>query len=192
MLPPNSDAKLLEIGGEAARTVLEHTRELRAIALEAIHGNRAHADKLSAATSGRSIELMMGSLIWLVDRLRLTYGEGGLLSLLRMTVAASQVIDGGLEIGGKAVKLDDEDLELRWPPWMPPMPQDLLVTAQAVVTAYAGGVISLEAELKLIQDAAAVKQQQAEASAAAQLAATAQGVRQQANEGPTQTRKETA
>ncbi len=201
VLPAGSDAKLLEIGGEAARAVLDHVRELRAIALEAMHGNRSHADKLSAATSGRSIELMMSGLIWLADRLRISYGESALLSLLRMACKASQVMSGGLTIGDERVVIDDAGLELRWPAWISPTAQDEMTTAQAVVTAYAGGVVSLKtavtkmatllgvddltAEMKLIETASAVKQQQASDLAA-------QTARNAANGGTQQTREVTA
>jgi hypothetical protein len=77
VLPPEGDARLLEINGGAANAVLEHCRELRQMALEAAHGNRSHADRLTAAQSGRALELMHQGLIWLADRLRISYGEVG-------------------------------------------------------------------------------------------------------------------
>ncbi len=84
------DAKLLEIGGTAAAAVIEYVRALRELALEGVHGNRASADRLSAAQSGRALELMNQGLIWLADNLRVSYG-GGLLPLCRMVVRASHV-----------------------------------------------------------------------------------------------------
>ena len=201
VLPKGSDAKLLEIGGEAARAVLEHVRELRGVALEAMHGNRANADKMTAASSGVALQTMMTGLVWLADRLRISYGEGALLGLLRMACKASQVIPGGLTVGGRGVVIEEADLELRWPAWLPIMPQDVLATAQGLVTAYAGGVLSqksavtrmsslldvddVAAELVLIEQEAALKQQQV-ADLAAQAAKTA------ANAGPTETRQVTA
>ncbi len=198
-VPPEGDAKLLEINGNAAKTVLEHVRELRSIALETMHGNRAHADKMTAATSGVALQTMMAGLIWLADRLRISYGEGALLNLLRMACKASQ-IDGGLLLGGQKVRIDDAGLELRWPDWLPAMPQDVLTTVQGVVTAYAGGIISLKtavtrmagllgiddvtAEIKLVEDAAVLKQQQALDQAVAVKAA--------ASAGPKETREVTA
>lgn len=69
-LPPEGDAKLLEINGSAAGAVLDHYRELRQIILEQLHGNRAHGDRVSGVQSGRAMELMCQPLVWLVDRLR--------------------------------------------------------------------------------------------------------------------------
>ena len=47
-----------------------------------MHGNRANADRLTAAQSGRALELMNQGLVWLADNLRISYGEGALLSLV--------------------------------------------------------------------------------------------------------------
>ena len=85
------DAKLLEIGGTASAAVIEYVRTLRELALESVHGNRANADRLTAAQSGRALELMNQGLIWLADNLRISYGEGALLSLARMVLRASQI-----------------------------------------------------------------------------------------------------
>lgn len=62
------DAKLLEIGGTAASAVLDYVRVLRELALESIHGNRASADRLTAAQSGRALELMNQGLVGLARR----------------------------------------------------------------------------------------------------------------------------
>ena len=86
------DAKLLEIGGTASAAVIEYVRTLRELALESVHGNRANADRLTAAQSGRALELMNQGLIWLADNLRVSYGEGALLALARMVLRASQSI----------------------------------------------------------------------------------------------------
>ena len=45
-------------------------------ALEGVHGNRASADRIAAAQSGRALELMNQGLIWLADNLRVSYGRG--------------------------------------------------------------------------------------------------------------------
>jgi hypothetical protein len=71
----DGDAQLLEISGDAARTVLDWVKGLRELALEGAGGNRANAEKLSAAQSGRAMELMNQSLIWLADKLRIAYGH---------------------------------------------------------------------------------------------------------------------
>ena len=205
-LPPEGDAHLLEINGAAAKTVLEQVRYLRSLALEAIHGNRSDSDRVTAAQSGSAIVLMHQSLIWLAGRLRQSYGEHGLLELLRMVCAASQVVSGGLIVGGdEAVVLDPAGLELRWPPYFRPTNADLLQNAQALVTALKGGIVSqptavtaysamtdvddAEGELRQIQQ----DQAQAAADALAVAQATAaSAVRADANVGKTATREETA
>ena len=206
-LPPDGDAKLLEINGHAAATVLEHVRYLRSLALEAIHGNRADSDRVTAAQSGRAMELMHQALIWLVGRLKLSYGEQGLLALLRMVCAASQKVEAGLTIGEKTgIKLNPTGLELRWPAFFPPTNADLLQTAQALVTAVDGSILSQETaiqqmsgltdvddaaeELARVQKETQAKQQQAMETM--QATANAQQVAQAANAGKSETHQLTA
>ena len=142
-LPPEGDAKLLEINGNAAAAVLAHVQELRAIALEAMHGNRAHGDRLGGSQSGRAIELMCQGLIWLADRLRISYGECGLLSLMRMVCAASAKLHGGLRIGGQDyADLDPAGLSLIWPSWFPANFADKQAQAATVTALVDSGVIS--------------------------------------------------
>ena len=141
-IPPEGDAKLLEINGNAAAAVLAHVQELRAIALEAMHGNRAHGDRLGTSQSGRAIELMYQGLIWLADRLRISYGECGLLSLMRMVCVASAKLRGGLKIGGLDYSnLDPAGLSLAWPSWFPVSFTDKQAQASTIATLVNSGVI---------------------------------------------------
>lgn len=144
------DAKLLEIGGTAATAVLEYVRALRELALESIHGNRASADRLTAAQSGRALELLNQGLVWLADNLRISYGEGGLLSLARMVLCASEhyrLIVMGREID----RLDPEmRLGLKWPRWVPPTADDRQKDAQTLATLARSGHLSRESALKSI------------------------------------------
>lgn len=150
-LPPEGDAKLLEINGNAAAAVLAHVQELRAIALEAMHGNRAHGDRLGTAQSGRAIELMCQGLIWLADRLRISYGDGGLLSLMEMLCKASNRLGEGLLIGGKAEKtIMASGLGLVWPSWFPASPADRQAQAGGIVTLLEAGVIDRQAALAVV------------------------------------------
>ncbi|MEI9983499.1 MAG: phage portal protein [Aliidongia sp.] len=136
------DAKLLEIDGTAAAAVVDFVRTLRELALEAIHGNRANADRVSAAQSGRALELLYQALIWLADRLRISYGESGLLALLRLIVKASQ--SRPLRIGDRAEYRFPADLplSLKWPPYIEPSEQDQLVTAQSLLALIEAQIIS--------------------------------------------------
>lgn len=148
LLPPEGDAKLLEINGNAAAAVLAHVRELRAIALEAMHGNRAHSDRVSGPQSGRAIELMCQGLIWLADRLRISYGEGALLGLLRFVCMASKRIKGGVEIFGERYEdLEEAGLALRWPDWFAPSFADRQAQAGTLATLVSAGILSRETAL---------------------------------------------
>jgi hypothetical protein len=146
------DAKLLEIGGTASAAVIEYVRTLREFALESVHGNRADASRLSAAASGRALELMQQGLVWLADNLRISYGEVGLLSLLRMVLRASQRYR--LVVGGREVGALDQDarLSLKWPRWTPSTADDRFQDAQSLATLAASGQISRETAVQSIAD----------------------------------------
>jgi hypothetical protein len=148
----DGDAKLLEIGGTASAAVIDYVRTLREYALESLHGNRASADRLVAAQSGRALELMNQGLIWLADNLRTSYGEGGLLSLARMMLRASQVYP--LEVQGQPIgRLDAQArLSLKWPRWYPSTADDRQKDAQTLATLAAAGQISRETAVKSIAD----------------------------------------
>ncbi|MCQ9154083.1 phage portal protein [Acidomonas methanolica] len=144
-LPPEGDAKLLEINGNAAGAVLAHYRELRQLVLEQLHGNRAHGDRIAAGQSGRAMEMMCQPLIWLADRLRHAYGEGGLVPLCRMLCRFSSVVEEGVRLGGVLVRdLDPAGLALQWPPWFAASENEVSSLASGLVAACAGGILSRE------------------------------------------------
>ncbi len=145
----DGDAKLLEISGDAAGAVMEWVKGLREIALEGAGGNRSNADKLSAAQSGRAMELMNQSLIWLADKLRISYGEGALLELLNMIVKASLVFTlvdkKGRPLGNLSEK---EDISLRWPQWYAPTYADKQTQATTLDVLRLAGLLSQETAVK--------------------------------------------
>jgi len=147
------DAKLLEIGGTASAAVIEYVRTLRELALETVHGNRANADRLSAAQSGRALELMNQGLIWLADKLRVSYGEGAVLSLARMMLRASRVYR--LRVFGEEIlPLNDTvRLTLKWPRWYPSSSEDRERDARTLSTLAAVGQISRETAVQSLADA---------------------------------------
>lgn len=146
------DAKLLEIGGTASTAVLEYVRTLRELALESIHGNRASADRLTAAQSGRALELMNQGLVWLADNLRVNYGEGALLSLAYMVIRAAQVYPLRL-FGAEIAPLDPSArLSLHWPRWVPQSADDRQKDAQTLSTLAQAKQISRETAVKSIAD----------------------------------------
>ena len=146
------DAKLLEIGGTASAAVIEYVRTLRELPLESVHGNRASADRLSAAQSGRALELMNQGLIWLADNLRISYGQGALLGLARMVIAASGRY--ALRIGGREVAVLDPTarLSLKWPRWYPLSADDRQKDALTLATLARSGQLSRETAVKSIAD----------------------------------------
>jgi Phage portal protein, SPP1 Gp6-like len=146
------DARLLEIGGTASAAVMEYVRTLRELALESVHGNRANADRLTAAQSGRALELMNQGLLWLADNLRVSYGETALLSLARMIVRASQIYR--LQVMDRDVPALDTSarLSIKWPRWYPPTADDRQKDAQTLTTLVTAGLISRETAVKAIAD----------------------------------------
>lgn len=150
----DGDAKLLEISGDAAHAVMDWVKGLREIALEGAGGNRSNADKLSAAQSGRAMELMNQSLIWLADKLRISYGEGALLDLLNMIVKASKVFKlvnkKGVEYGELS---QDDELSLRWANWYQPTYADKQAQANTLDVLRKAGLLSQETAVKSLADA---------------------------------------
>lgn len=147
------DAKLLEIGGTASAAVIEYVGMLREFALESVHGNRGNPHRLTAAQSGRALEVLNQGLLWLADNLRVTYGECALLSLMRMVVRASEKYS--LIIAGERVgRLNTgAPLSLRWPDWYPPSSEDRHRDAQTLSTLADAGHISRETALKTLAPA---------------------------------------
>jgi hypothetical protein len=146
------DARLLEIGGTASGAVIEYVRTLRELALESVHGNRANADRLTAAQSGKALELMNQGLLWLADNLRASYGETALLSLAKMVLQASLIYPLCV-MGQPAPALDTTArLSLNWPRWNPPSADDRQKDAQTLTTLTAAGHMSRETAVKAIAD----------------------------------------
>ena len=146
----------------AAREYVEY---LRGMALESMHGMRADTSKMAAATSSRALEILHQGLIWLADKLRISYGEGALLSLLRMVCKASEQVLGGLLIGGKARKdMVAEELTLVWPRWFSPTADDRQSDAITAKTLVDAGVLSRETALRKISSDYDVEDVTAEAA----------------------------
>jgi hypothetical protein len=144
------DARLLEIGGTASAAVIEYVRTLRELALESIHGNRASPERISAAQSGRALELLNQGLIWLADNLRTSYGEAGLLQLARLIVRASQMY--AIIVLGEAIGPLNAGapLSLKWPRWYPTTADDRQKDVQSLTSLVAAGCISRDTALKAI------------------------------------------
>ncbi len=147
----DGDAKLVEISGSAATAIMEWVRFLRELALEGAHGNRASAEKLSAAQSGKAMELMNQALIWLTDKLRVTYGEIGLLNLYGLIVKASHKIKLLNRDGSKIAPMSLIDpLGLRWPDWYAPTSKDRQEVATTLRILVDAGIMSREKAVETI------------------------------------------
>ena len=163
MVGADGDAKLLEINGNGVSAVIDYVKHLRETALEAMHGNRATNEKIAAAQSGRAMELMNQPLIWLADKLRVSYGEGALLDLAWMVVRASNSISLVFKDGTKVGKFDQKRPTLRWPKWFAPTLADQQARATTLKTLCDAGLLSRETAIKIlcaeydIEDAAAEK-----------------------------------
>ncbi len=144
------DARLLEIGGTAAGAVLDYVRVLRDLALEGVHGNRADSNRLGAPQSGRALELMNQGLVWLADNLRVSYGEGGLLQVLRLILRAAQVYP--LQAEGRLLGALDPAAPLRliWPPWYPATSEDQSRDAATILSLVQGGLLGRKAARRLL------------------------------------------
>ena len=151
--------------------MISYVRTLREFALESVHGNRASADKLTTAQSGRALELMNQGLIWLADNLRISYGNGGILSLMKMTVRASGIFS--IKVMGKTLQPLDvtQRLSLRWPRWYPLSADDRLKEAQAIAALTNSGQLSRETAVKSIAASHNISDVEAELNAIDQDAA---------------------
>lgn len=144
------DARLLEIGGTASAAVIEYVRTLRELALETIHGNRSNPERITAAQSGRALELLNHGLICLTDNLRTSYGEVGLLQLARLIVQASHRYTI-LVFGRPIDPLNPEaTLSLKWPRWYPTTADDRQKDVQSLTSLVASGCISPQTALRAI------------------------------------------
>lgn len=150
---PDGDAKMLEMTGGSIDALLEFVRLARQVGLESIHGNKADADKIAAAQSGRAMELMNQALIWLADKLRISYGEKGLLSLYKMIAKASQKT-GLKDSNGKDIApiSTDEPLALKWPNWYAPTFTDKTNEASTLSSLTTSGILSKETATESIAD----------------------------------------
>ncbi|HFO0796448.1 TPA: phage portal protein [Enterobacter roggenkampii] len=151
VVPAGGDAKLLEIDGGASEAVINYVKHLREVALENMHGNKASNEKIAAAQSGRAMEIMNQALIWLADRLSISYGEGALIELINMIFAASRkfklIFKSGEEVGEFP-----EDLVpvLIWPAWYTSTTQDIMNTANTMVRLTDSGLLTRLTAIKAL------------------------------------------
>jgi len=146
------DAKLLEANGSSSQAVIEHLRMLRELALESLKGNRASAEKLATAQSGKALELLNQTLVWLADRLRIGYGEKSLRRVLQMVITMSQKVPGGLKFQDETEvgTLAAGPVTLVWPAWYAPTPTESQQRMETVARGVEAGIISWETAIRVI------------------------------------------
>jgi len=152
-IPSEGDAKMLEINGSGFSVVLEQVNKLREMSLELCGGSRASPEKLAAAQSGKAMEMMNQSLIWLASKLRQSYGEKALVDLVCMIAAVNQRVELRTKNGDKiAMKtIEASAISLKWPPWYAPTSGDHQAMATAVKTYRDAGVISRKTGIRAVQ-----------------------------------------
>lgn len=144
----HADAKLLEITGRGFEASREFLKQLREFCLETAGGLKSDNETSNSAQSGRAIEMHYQIVIFFIERLRVCYGDNGLLPLLRILLPALQ--SGAIDLGDGAdwSKIDlKTPLSLVWPNWRKATGIDLFNEVQAMVLA-AGG--STQAPVALI------------------------------------------
>jgi hypothetical protein len=141
------DAKLLELQGGSSEAFDRRSKALRLHALEAMHGNLADPDKVSAATSGRAMELLHQRQIWQADRLRVSYGKG-LMRIIRMIGEAASVYT--VTVNDERLEpFTDRGLSLAWGAWFDPTYGDVVSFMSGLTGGTQGGVISEETATKV-------------------------------------------
>ncbi|HNC11725.1 MAG TPA: hypothetical protein PLF59_08130 [Cyclobacteriaceae bacterium] len=163
----NGDAKHIEIQGTAIEGVLNYDARLREVILESIHGNRSNPDKLHTVQSGKGAEMFYQPLIWVADKLRITYGECGFLKILNMIVKCNARFEIFYEVGGKLTPVPKNTLKigaklsLQWGDWFSSTRADRLQEAQTLTTLTGGkplmtqetAINSLSAEYDIVDTA---------------------------------------
>lgn len=151
----DGDAFLLEMSNGATAAVIEYVRQLREFALEVIRGNRANPDKMSAIHSGKALQMLNSPLVSLVDELRLTYGDYGLIKIYEMMIAICHAGKHELDLRGyEPGNAEEGEITLDWGEWYPPTPQDNLQQAQslATLTNPAKPLVSVKTAVETIAD----------------------------------------
>lgn len=120
-------AYLLETHGEGIKAGLQYFEWLRKLALEQISAQRKDPDKFRVPQSGKAMEILDDDWNDLVQEHRVSYGDEGLLPMMRKAVITGKK-------KGLFKELDDSvviETQLQWPKVFQPSVADLQTFAQA-------------------------------------------------------------
>jgi hypothetical protein len=150
----NSDAKMVEINGEGCMASIAYQEVLRKIVLENIHGNRSVPEKAGFAQSGKALEMLHHPLILLASRLRKTYGEIGLVNVVKLILKMIEKKEVLVE--GKRIKTADiksnSNVTLVWPRWFDSTADDNYKEATTLGELKNSGIISSETAIKNVAE----------------------------------------
>jgi len=148
----DGDAYYLQLTTGATNSVIDYVKTLREFALEIAHGNRMNPEKFSAAHSGKAMQMLQSSLISLVEKMRLSYGDSGLLKIYQMTLKIYRLgeYDFDYELSPDESNDCENHLSLDWPDWYPLLPIDRLQQAQALQVLLDKNVISQETATNVV------------------------------------------
>lgn len=142
------DAKLLEMQGQGLRATMEYVKLLRGYALETTKGSRKDPERLTAIPmSGKAMEALEEELLDLVQSLRESYGDHGLLPLLKLVMRAGEK----LGIVKNYNEKDFDDIQLLWPKVFLPGAAEIQEYATALLQAVQGAFILPEMANMLLQ-----------------------------------------
>jgi len=141
-----SDAKMIEINGDACRASIEYQKVLRDVALENIHGNRSTAERGINARSGKALELLHHPVMLLASRLRISYGEFGLVEVVKMIIKILKLREIKFEniVINKGSIKEDVTISLRWPNWFDDSSDDKHKEALTLGELKNAGILSQE------------------------------------------------
>lgn len=115
-----ADAKLLEMSGSGVDAAIKLIDKLHDFGLEQIAAPRKDPEKMKGAMSGTALERMDEDSHDLVHELRSSYGDDGLLPLLRKMIVAAMP------------DVDPAPLALQWPRLQTPSPADIATLVGAL------------------------------------------------------------
>ena len=144
VMDSEGDAKYLEITGTGISAATDTIEKLRGYAIEAMHGSKVNPDQINSHQGAKALEILHAPLVRLTDNLRASYGEYGLLQLLRLFIQAASVKK--LTVAGALIEglAKPEELALRWHSWFPETEMDLQTKATTLTTLVGGKLISRE------------------------------------------------